>query len=1591
MMGQFLYALKAQLMQRCNAVFQILNRKERGIAPLLIIYFKNGGLNLKNKKLLIILAFMVLFNALFPVTQASLYAAGDQNIANLALGKEAYSSGNEVPTLTPNLAVDGVVSNTSRWSSAKTDDQWFFVDLGAIFEIDRVKINWHTPASKYQILISTDAENWINVKGNDVTIETNAVRNEIEEVTFNSIEARYVKFQGIERRPVSGILYGYAFFEFEVYKDKDLTKIIEGITEISVLEEQTQIIFPDVPKEYKISIYGSDRIPVIDIDGKIHKPLVDASVNLILQVEHVNNPDVKALTQNILVTVPGQYTQTDDRNAAPQVIPSLREWYGSTGNFILTQLSRIVVNPADISVLQHYAEVTRDDIRDISGLELTVASGTPEAGDIYLAIDNSLLYLGDEGYYFGVDDYVSITSATAKGVFYGTRSALQILKQTQPNNTISKGVAKDYPKYELRGLMLDVARKFYTIEFLQDYVKLLSWYKMNTFHIHLNESIGGFRLESETHPGITATDGNYTKEEFRNLVRLGMDYEVNVVPEIDTPGHSRAFTIYDPSLGQGHYLDISRQETIDFVKDLFDEYLDEENPTFLGPDVHVGTDEFHTNSQADIEIFRAYMDTLIKHINSKEGKSAQLWGGLTIYDGTTPVSNEAMMDIWHEPYGEAQHAIDLGYDIVNVHNGTSYIIPTLAKDYLNTQFIYNDWEPNRWGNTILPCGHPQLKGAKFALWNDVSAANGISMHDSHDRMLPAMQVIAEKTWSGTRMDKDYAQFIARAGHLGDAPNTKLSHKLEVDNEEGSVFRYYFEDDLKDSSGNGFDGAATNISFVNGIIGKGIRMNGGESFIETPIESLGFGWTLSMWINPDENNPDDAVIMESPIGQLKLTQGNTGKLGFSKENYNNSFNYIVPAGEWTHLLLTGDNKGTSLYVNGDEYVERLSLTYPYVQTFVLPIQKIGSATNSFNGTIDNLQVFNKQIDLLNFNNDLALNKKVESSPLETPAFIPEFAVDGDVATRWSAAREDDGWFKVDLGEHYEINQVAIKWATAYAKRYKILVSNDNENWTNVLKDDGIIEGKGGLEPTIFDSILARYVKFQGVERSSIYGYSFTDFEVYQAQNDMSEYSALITEAIDLIALEKGDSAIKSQLFTLLNNYPYDFESAIVPLEQLIVELIKSIEQEEQQGKSPDWPENSSVTVTNRTTTSVTLNWTPATDDNGVTGYKVSWLDDSIHVNDVKATIEGLSPGTSYTFKIQAINGVGNWSSALETTASTLQVDTNNGGSNSNGGSTLPVKVDGKLTLASGQSGNASLGEEIKVSIPSGSTDQELRLTIERLINPGSIVGEKDVLISSVFEVLKNFKDNFLKPVTVSLKFDPDKLEAHQKASIFYYDEAAKKWVELGGGVVGNRISAEVDYFAKFAVFAVTENGMDVPTEKPVFKDTAKHWAETAIVKAVEAGFVNGYPDGTFRPNAEITRAEFIVMLTKALKLQGSSQELNFSDQASIGQWARQAIAQAVEAGIINGYTDGTFRPNAKISRTEMVLMAVRALKLNAEAVEQTSFKDNSDIPQWAKASVEAAVKEGLVNGVGANKFAPNHTATRAESVTLLLKAIERRRS
>lgn len=209
-------------------------------------------------------------------------------------------------------------------------------------------------------------------------------------------------------------------------------------------------------------------------------------------------------------------------NPKPFVIPELKEWKGSDGAFVPTEATKIVY-AANNPELERIARIFAQDYQTMFGRSLEVVQGKGAAGDFIFSL-RADKKLGKEGYTIRVTDRVALSAPENIGVYWGTRTLLQIAEQSE-NHQLPKGTLRDYPDYPLRGFMIDCGRKFIPLSYLQDYVKTMSYYKMNTLQIHLNDNgfkqyfehdwsktYAAFRLECDTYPGLTARDGHYTKK-----------------------------------------------------------------------------------------------------------------------------------------------------------------------------------------------------------------------------------------------------------------------------------------------------------------------------------------------------------------------------------------------------------------------------------------------------------------------------------------------------------------------------------------------------------------------------------------------------------------------------------------------------------------------------------------------------------------------------------------------------------------------------------------------------------------------------------------------------------------------------------------------------------------------------------------------------------------------------------------------------------------------------------------------------------------------------------------------------------------------
>lgn len=194
---------------------------------------------------------------------------------------------------------------------------------------------------------------------------------------------------------------------------------------------------------------------------------------------------------------------------------------------------------------------------------------------------------------------------------------------------------------------------------------------------------------------------------------------------------------------------------------------------------------------------------------------------------------------------------------------------------------------------------------------------------------------------------------------------------------------------------------------------------------------------------------------------------------------------------------------------------------------------------------------------------------------------------------------------------------------------------------------------------------------------------------------------------------------------------------------------------------------------------------------------------------------------------------------------------------------------------------------------------------------------------------------------------------------------------------------VNGFGLEAVARLNEAYKERKNLSPVPDDITGHWAEDNINKLLTLNAITGYPDGSFNPDNNITRAEFAAVLVKAFKLTPQSGKI-YGDTAE--HWAKDYITTAVSYGMMNGYDANTFGPDDLITREQTAVMIVRAAKL-PKVSEDIIFTDSADISTWARDAVATAVKNRNIKGYPDNTFKPKGTATRAEAVTVIVNAIK----
>jgi peptidoglycan/xylan/chitin deacetylase (PgdA/CDA1 family) len=183
-------------------------------------------------------------------------------------------------------------------------------------------------------------------------------------------------------------------------------------------------------------------------------------------------------------------------------------------------------------------------------------------------------------------------------------------------------------------------------------------------------------------------------------------------------------------------------------------------------------------------------------------------------------------------------------------------------------------------------------------------------------------------------------------------------------------------------------------------------------------------------------------------------------------------------------------------------------------------------------------------------------------------------------------------------------------------------------------------------------------------------------------------------------------------------------------------------------------------------------------------------------------------------------------------------------------------------------------------------------------------------------------------------------------------------------------------------SATVNTINLPV------DITGHWGEEAIENLLNSGIIDGYPDQTVRPNNKITRAEISVLISKALGLEGmETSNRKFVDNNGIPTWSREFVNALLENNVINGYDDNTFRADNYVTRNEIAVLLLNAFGFEPATGIQLQFSDENNIPNWSYGHIVKAKELGIVNGYSDNSYRAKNCVTRAEVFVMLARSLE----
>lgn len=493
-------------------------------------------------------------------------------------------------------------------------------------------------------------------------------------------------------------------------------------------------------------------------------------------------------------------------------------YYIKQGNGGLSITDRTTITYSD--ELKASAELLNEAVLSYTGFALAVNTQSP-ANQIVLKLD-SITVKEKEGYHLVINDrQILIKGHDQAGVFYGIQSLMQLWKPHDKTSLlVEKGEIRDYPRFNYRGMHLDVGRHMYSIAFLKKFIDLLALYKFNVFHWHLTED-QGWRIEIKKYPKLQSVSawrdgtiighkketphtfdglrygGYYTQEEIREVVHHASSKHVNILPEIEMPGHALAALTAYPQLGctggpyktaqfWGVFDDVfcaGNEDTYQFMEDVLDEVVS----LFPYAYVHIGGDEcpklkwkkcpkcqqkIKENGLKDEHELQGYfMKRIEKYLGTKNKKTV---GWDEVLEGGVS-KNTTIMNWRGEQSGIA--AAKENYEVIMTPENMLYFDyyqsldknePVAAGNYTPLSKVYG-YEPIP--DSLSPEQAGYIKGVQGGIWTEY-------MKDEKHleyMVFPRALALSEIAWS-EKGKKDYPWFLKRLRHHeGFMKRTKLNY------------------------------------------------------------------------------------------------------------------------------------------------------------------------------------------------------------------------------------------------------------------------------------------------------------------------------------------------------------------------------------------------------------------------------------------------------------------------------------------------------------------------------------------------------------------------------------------------------------------------------------------------------------------------------------------------------------------------------------------------------------------------------------------------------------------------------------------------